>query len=242
MAVSDLDMRAARIAVTEWWHWGSVYVSSESSGATKKTAGGDNELPTKSDSPEDEFGYRQRVLTYFKMGVYPDNTRWKNNVDDPWSAAFISYCFRMAGAGQSFPYHVGHWRYVTEAVRNRNSGNSSDAIVAYRNTDIPPAVGDLVWRGRKVWDKSAGVWRDGTSKWTLDDIQAHIDGGGTSFASHCDLVVDIDQDTQRCYVIGGNVSNRVLRLQSKIDENGMLSKSSRYKVIVRNNIGEVIGY
>ncbi|MDA4848396.1 DUF2272 domain-containing protein [Hoeflea poritis] len=230
MPVSELDQRTARVAVTEWWAWGGQFVDGESSSLPKKKISngpGAAGLETKS-------GYKQRVYTYFKMGVYPSSNGWKKNKQDPWSAAFISYCLRLGGAGSSFPYSVGHHRYVSEAARNTMAGNSQNTIAAYDSADIAPSVGDLLWRGRKP---KKGL---DTSKWDLQDIIKHVKAGKGGFPSHCDLVVSIDDDAGHVYSIGGNVSNRVLRMRSQIDEYGILT-NTRYRVIIRNNITETAG-
>lgn len=232
MSVSLLDESIAAIAIQEWWFFGSQYVEGESSSLPIKKASGRHGTA----GDEARLGFRQRVLTYIKAGVYPNSDGWKKYKDDAWSAAFVSFCMRMGGAGKNFPYSVGHHRYVSEAVRNKDAKKFSNAIIAYRSDELAPSVGDLLWRGRKVKNRK-GEWVDGTSKWDLDDIISHLKAKRGGFPSHCDLVVDVDQENGLLYTIGGNVGDRVLRMQSKIDDEGHLV-DSRYKVILQNNITE----
>ena len=229
MGVTVLDERIVRVAISEWWAWGGQYVEGESSSLPKKKV--TNGTGTSGD--ETRLGFKQRVFTYFKMGVYPSSNGWKDNKSDPWSAAFISYLFRLGGAGSSFPYSVGHHTYVSRAVRNKMNGNTQNTLVAYGAKDEAPEVGDLLWRGRKP---KKGL---NTSKWELDDIIKHLKAGKGGFPSHCDLVTHVDRKKSLVYSIGGNVSNRVLRVQSNIDEDGLLNES-RYKVVIKNNISEFL--
>ena len=170
-ASSDIALRAAEIAISEWWAWGGQYIEGEDTSAPKIQIA-DAVAPK---AIETDPGYRQRVLTYFKMGVYPDNSEWRRFADTPWSAAFISYCMRLAGAGDRFPYAIGHHRYVSDAVRNAATDRLENTLVAYASADMAPRVGDLIWRGR---NSSTGP---NTSWWGLDRIIKHLKDGGKGF-------------------------------------------------------------
>jgi Uncharacterized protein conserved in bacteria (DUF2272) len=102
-----------------------------------------------------------------------------------WSAAFISYVMRLAGAGASFPYSETHADYIDAAAR-RDPGI---ALEAHRVQDYAPQRGDLIclWRGRR--------------QVTFEELPT------SRFAGHCDIVVDIKAG--RLDVIGGNVDNAV---------------------------------
>ena len=231
MGVTVLDERIVKIAIAEWWAWGGQYRDGESKSLPiKKLSSG-----TGTAGDEDRLGFKQRVFTYFKMGVYPHTNDWKNYRKEPWSAAFISYIFRLGGAGNTFPYSVGHHTYVSRAVRNNVNNQTRNTLVAYSSKDEAPEVGDLLWRGRKPETKTKNSLD--TSKWGLDDIIKHLKAGKGSFPSHCDLVVQVDYDNGVLYSIGGNVSDRVLRLKSEIEEGGML-QNSQYTVVIKNNISE----
>src|SRR5947207_15047827 len=56
-----------------------------------------------------------------------------------WSAAFIDYVMRMAGAGRRFPYSPTHSDYINAARQS-----SSWAVTAQPPESYPPQRGDLV--------------------------------------------------------------------------------------------------
>ncbi|MFC7279694.1 phage tail tip lysozyme [Paractinoplanes rhizophilus] len=103
-----------------------------------------------------------------------------------WSAAFVSYVMREAGASM-FPAAAAHREYIRAARRNRLVANSANPFWAYRATEIAPRVGDLVCNSRP------GV--DGAN---YDNI-----GQNRRWSTHCDIVVDVKPGRLR--VIGGNV-------------------------------------
>ena len=227
MGVTDLDRQAARIALQEWWFFGSQYVDGDRTDLPVRQADDGHEVRGR----EDAGGFKQRVWTYFKHGVYPDSDRWKPVRGLAWSAAFVSFCMRNAGAGRRFPYSVGHHDYVTAAMRNRIAGSLDDRMVAYDRAEIAPRVGDLVWFGARNETVDA-------TNWTFADLKNHIQQNGPFVSSHCDLVVQVDLAGRAILVIGGNVIDTVLRMKIPIGADGKLV-SRRYPVILRNNIGEM---
>jgi hypothetical protein len=120
--------------------------------------------------------------------------------DDPhaWSAAFISYVMRVAGAGSRFPYAPVHSRYIDAAV------GGDYAIRANPLQDYAPRPGDLVCMGRG----RAAVMR-------FSDLPA------PTFPSHCDMVIVTTpgQDT----VIGGNVDGSVTMKHVPVTNDGRLA-------------------
>ena len=108
----------------------------------------------------------------------------------PWSAVFISYVMRTAGAGAHFTYSPAHQTYIRAARRNRLGGVVGNPFWAYRVSEIAPRIGDLVCNAR------AG------SGATYDNI-----GGPQTRATHCDVVTEIRPG--RIRVIGGNVGQTV---------------------------------
>ena len=117
-----------------------------------------------------------------------------------WSAAFIDYVMRMAGAGRRFPYSPNHSDYINAA---RQRSQPSLVIGAERPERYAPQRGDLIcmWRGRQPV--------------RFDDLPAG------RFPSHCDLVVAIRAGSLD--VIGGNVDNSVSMKHVPVTPDGRLA-------------------
>src|ERR671917_24680 len=64
-----------------------------------------------------------------------------------WSAVFISWVMRQAGAGSRFRYAASHQRYIAAAKANREAGDVNNPFWAFRLDELPPEVGDLVGAG-----------------------------------------------------------------------------------------------
>ena len=116
-----------------------------------------------------------------------------------WSAAFIDYVMRMAGAGRRFVYSPNHSDYIN-AARQRSPNL---AIVTERPEQYAPQRGDLIcmWRGRQPV--------------RFDDLPAG------RFPSHCDIVVAVRAGSLE--VIGGNVDNSVAMKQVPVTAEGRLA-------------------
>jgi Uncharacterized protein conserved in bacteria (DUF2272)/Phage tail lysozyme len=108
----------------------------------------------------------------------------------PWSAVFVSYVMRTAGAGPAFSYSAAHQTYIRAARRNRLDQNSANPFWAFRATEVAPRVGDLVCAARM----NSGA--------TYDNI-----GDPQIRPTHCDVVTEVQPG--RIRVIGGNVSQTV---------------------------------
>lgn len=101
-----------------------------------------------------------------------------------WSAAFISYLFAAAGAGEQFAYSLRHAHYVNAARRNLGRDPARHPFQAFPLGALPPAVGDVLVR-----------YREGHVRW--NDLPC-------DFGGHCDLVVEASS-RDHVWVIGGNV-------------------------------------
>jgi hypothetical protein len=107
-----------------------------------------------------------------------------------WSAAFISYVMRIAGAGPRFPYSPSHFTYINIAARMARGEAGNWAIIAADPSQIAPIPGDLICSGR------------GTAKFLR-----YADLPAGQFTGHCDIVIE---DTPLGWaVIGGNVDDAV---------------------------------
>ncbi len=130
----------------------------------------------------------------------------------PWSAAFISWVMRQAGAGRAFRYSPAHWRYIAAAKQNRIA-NNSNPIKAYQIGERPLRPGDLLCNSRSSRRRA-----------TYDNI----DEGG--FKTHCDIVVDSRANV--LHVIGGNVRNSVTRRAVRTDSWGR-PLATKYFAVLR---------
>jgi hypothetical protein len=120
-----------------------------------------------------------------------------------WSAAFISYVMRTAGAGARFPYSPSHYVYINIAKQMKLGRASGWAMVAERADEYAPVAGDLICFSR------------GGRPLTYERLQAH------HFAAHCDIVVA--RDKEEISVIGGNVDHAVTMKHVPVTSNGRLA-------------------
>ena len=171
--------------------------------------------------PEREEGLWQRVGEYWWLGLNAgsaesawtgkhdaDGTVFSPDVDGDyaWSAAFISYVMRIAGAGQRFPYSGDHADYINAARRVSLGETKSWLVSAERVQDYAPRTGDLICFGR---GKAKGL--------RFDDLPTP-----NLFPSHCDIVVDTAVPG-RITVIGGNVENSVTMNTVPVTADGKLA-------------------
>jgi hypothetical protein len=169
------------------------------------------ELP---EDEEREEGLWQRVGLYWWLGLDPSwrESGWTGIHDEAgrvfaagedgnyaWSAVFISYVMRMAGAGSSFPYSMTHSDYIDAAARH----DPGVALTPERVVAYAPQKGDLIcaWRGRYPV--------------SFDQLPA------ARFPGHCDIVVAIKRG--ELDVIGGNVDNAVAMKPVPITADGHLA-------------------
>jgi LAS superfamily LD-carboxypeptidase LdcB len=121
------------------------------------------------------------------------------NKSRAWSAAFISWVMKEAGAGAAFSPSTFHTGYIAAAKRGR--GNAAK-VQAYRVHEAAVEVGDLVCKDRppRLGAPCAGT--------TYDNLDEPLPEGGLRI-SHGDIVLEVDQVGHRARVIGGNVGNSV---------------------------------
>jgi hypothetical protein len=180
---------AVQIALREWRAFGSPIIAPG------------EELPYDAERAD---GLWQRVGDYWWLGlpmgaalqgvtgrhdqsgqVFPAEL----NGNYAWSAVFIDYVMRMAGAGHRFPYSPLHADYINAAKQQALGQRRDLAITAEPPESYAPQPGDIVC-----------MWRD-SRPIHFTDLPTE------SFPSHCDIVVAarpgiIDG-------IGGNVANTV---------------------------------
>lgn len=172
------------------------------------------------DKPERQPGLWQQVGEYWWVGMPRSSPEsdWtgkhdaqgkvfpaSDDGDYAWSAAFIDYVMRIAGAGDRFPYAADHAHYIDIAKEMALGHTSGWLITAERPDAYAPRPGDLICTGRE-W--AAGL--------TYDDLPlAHFPG-------HCDIVVDTSVPGQ-ISVIGGNVDDAVTLKHVPVTADGRLA-------------------
>ena len=168
--------------------------------------------------PERIEGLWQRIGEYWWIGMEPARLEaaWtgkhdafgtvfdaSDDSDYAWSAAFVSYVMRTAGAGERFPYSPSHSTYINAAARHE-PGLALDAQSADR---YAPQPGDLICTSR-----TARALR-------FADLPAG------SYPSHCDIVVD--RTPGSLTVLGGNVDDAVTMKHVPTTIDGRLSDGGR---------------
>jgi len=141
----------------------------------------------------------QRLRDYWEKGAgvkYNDN----HYINEHWSASFISYIMRKAGAGNDFKYAQSHSQYIAEAVKNKKDNNSKK-FKAYKTNEVQVKVGDLV-----CYPRQSGVSYESLA----------------GYKSHCDLITEINGNIATG--IGGNVSNSVSK-KKYVLKDGKIDKS-----------------
>jgi hypothetical protein len=136
-------------------------------------------------------------------GKHDENGRVFPALDDEryaWSAAFISYVMRIAGAGDRFPYAANHAAYVNAAASGR-----SPILAAHEPQFYAPKPGDLLCFGRE--------WASGLR---FSDLPT-----SGYWPGHCAIVV-ARQDNMLS-VVGGNDADAVTMEHVTIAGDGGLS-------------------
>lgn len=165
---------------------------------------------------EHEHGFWQRVVRYWNEGL---KVKWIDTKEEvtsiPWSAAFISWVMRTAGAGDRFKYDARHSVYIRDAIQKRKSNDNTAGFKGYKLSEVAPQVGDLVCASR---GKDAGKVGYDTTR---------------DYESHCDIVVATRPG--KIEVIGGNVSQSVGKKTLDIDAQGrLIDKKYPWFVVIKN--------
>ena len=178
----------------------------------------DRLVPRPQDKPERQPGLWQRVGEYWWVGLAmpvgaPREQAWTGKHDAEgtlfpasvdgryaWSAAFISYVMRIAGAGPRFPYSANHATYVNAAAAHQ-----SPILEALPPERYAPRPGDLICLGRR----EAAALKFGALP------------TGYAWPGHCAIVVDAQPGALS--VIGGNVDDAVTLTHVPVTQTGTLA-------------------
>jgi hypothetical protein len=170
------------------------------------------------DDPEHLPGFWERIGEYWWLGQNMDRRQsaWTGMHDEngqefdashddyyAWSAAFISYVMREAGAGPRFPYAPSHYVYIDIAKEMKLGRTSGWAVIAERLDEYAPMPGDLICYSRE------------RRPLKYDRLPVR------HFAGHCDIVVA--RDKGQISVIGGNVDHAVTMKHIPVTNDGRLA-------------------
>ncbi len=201
------------VAMDEWRLWGQRVDDDDSAGYVQTDAA----------MAERQPGLWQRVGEYWWEGMNagrPEDA-WTGKHDAEgdvfpvsvngqyaWSAAFISYVMRIAGAGENFPYAPDHAYYINYAARAAENKIADPLLIAENPASYAPQLGDLLCFGR-------GGGRD----LSFADLPTAY-----SFPGHCAIVVA--DEPGEISVVGGNVEDAVELTHVKINQAGLVDDPS----------------
>jgi hypothetical protein len=125
-------------------------------------------------------------------------------VQTPWSAVFVSWCVRQAGATrQQFQFSAQHSVFVHRAIANQVAGTG--VFRGHPVASYAPKVGDILQNNRSgnAFDYEHARRR-------------------ASYASHSAVVIEVGQDSRGKYLrtVGGNEGDSVGMREVRLDPKG----------------------
>ena len=154
--------------------------------------------------------WAERIATYWeRIGQH-----WTGRTNEPWSAAFISWCAYQAGAAERFAYNKAHAEYIHWAIRNKLDKKPFAPFVGLKLKDTPLQRGDIV-----------GGSRNGAN---MNYEEAAKSAG---FDAHCDIVVEVTPKLVK--TIGGNVTDTVTLAERTVTTDGRLKLRGEWFVVIR---------
>lgn len=130
------------------------------------------------------------------------------SVSVPWSAVFVSWCVKKAGAtAAEFKFAAAHSQFVHKAIQNALAGTG-----VFQGIDVAtakPAVGDIIQNNR------------GGTSFDFAHAQANA-----SYQSHSAIVVETGVDTLGPYAltVGGNESDSIRRVRVALASAGTIKQ------------------
>jgi hypothetical protein len=202
---------AVAIAVQEWRRFGQL---------VDDAPPGERSEAAEDEKPERRSGLWQRIGEYWWLGQDADRVEamWTGKHDETgntfparrdaeyaWSAAFISYVMRTAGAGARFPYSASHSVYINAAQSMSLGRPTGWAIRAEAPDRYAARLGDIICYSRT------------STPLRFADLPAR------AFSAHCDIVVA--RGPGELSVIGGNVNDAVTLKHVPVSPEGMLAQA-----------------
>jgi hypothetical protein len=153
------------------------------------------------------------------------HSTYDDGEDVPWSAAFISWVVRKAGAKYAnFAFANAHAKFGNDAIRARVMELTNRPFWGYRITEQRPEIGDIILRTRA-----------GAAPISYDFAENHA-----SYKSHSDIVVEVRGQVAR--VIGGNTGGgqgSVAMGEHDLDANGFLAPGQGIIAVLKNRADQV---
>ncbi len=175
---SGLRARIVEVAEREWKNWQEGSLGETSAEATPL------------------------LKQYHRVGVRQSRTdaelrskAW--HAGHPWSAVFISYVMREAGAGNAFGYSAAHTGYVAAAKRATRKGDAS-SFRAFRFDQAALEPGDVVVRDR-------------VNIKTRQCYGSNFENAEKGGHSHGEIVLEVNPQAGYAVTIGGNTSQEYPR-------------------------------
>lgn len=141
-------------------------------------------------------------------------------VDEAWSAVFISWCVKQAGAtAAEFHFSARHSSFVYKAIQNQL--NSTGLFKAHDPKSYTPKVGDILQNNR------SGKRFD----------YAHAKAN-KKYISHSAIVIEVGVDSKGHYLrtIGGNENDSVGLKEVRLDTKGYVKNASGIYICVIENL------
>lgn len=150
-------------------------------------------------------------------------------VDTSWSAAFVSYVIRQAGAASfGFRFSNAHTAYIYEAFATSLAEAASESGTAlYRACPLAttkPRPGDLICQQREP------ALADANDQVVWDRIGAELADPAVPRSvrrTHCEVVAHVDAGARKLYTIGGNVNQAVAARKMNLRRNLTLSSAQK---------------
>lgn len=152
---------------------------------------------------EEDEPLKTQIKAYWKaVGLAPQP------VSTPWSAAFVSWCVKEAGAtAAEFKFAAAHSQFVNKAIKNAQQGvgvfHGIDAATA------KPEIGDIIQNNR------------GGTSFNFAHAAANA-----SYPSHSAIVVETGSDSlgRFALTIGGNESDSIRRVRVALKADGTIKQ------------------
>lgn len=125
-------------------------------------------------------------------------------VGEKWSAVFVSWCVKQAGAtGSQFTFAARHSEFVFKAIKNAKSG--SGVFRGHPVDSYAPKLGDILHNNQPGF--------------SFDFAYAASHEG---YSSHSAIVMEVGSDNKGLYLrtIGGNESDSVGLKEVRLDSKG----------------------